>query len=56
MMDWINMEKDKEVKILYTNYRGETAVRTIIPQEIVFTSTEFHPEEQWILVAFDVDK
>ncbi|MEK6894438.1 MAG: WYL domain-containing protein [Nanoarchaeota archaeon] len=46
----------KEVKIIYTNYKGETAERTIIPKEIVFESNEFHKEEQWILVAFDVDK
>ena len=46
----------KEVKIIYTNYRGETFLRTIIPKEIVFESNEFHKEEQWILVAFDIDK
>ena len=50
------MERSKEIKILYTNWRGETAVRKIIPKEIVFSSTEWHPEEQWLLVAFDVDK
>lgn len=50
------MGEIKEVKILYTNWRGETAVRKIIPKEIVFASTEWHPEEQWLLVAFDVDK
>ncbi|MEK6792762.1 MAG: WYL domain-containing protein [Nanoarchaeota archaeon] len=50
------MEKSKEVKILYTNWRGETAVRRIIPKEVVFVATEWHPEEQWCLVAFDLDK
>jgi hypothetical protein len=48
--------KDKKVRILYTNYRGETAYRTIIPENIVFESTEWHPTEQWILNAFDVEK
>ncbi|MGV8142096.1 MAG: hypothetical protein ACP5NS_00490 [Candidatus Pacearchaeota archaeon] len=47
---------EKEVLILYTNWRGETSIRRIIPKEIVFVSTEWHKEEQWCLVAFDVEK
>lgn len=52
------MEKDskKVVKITYTNYKGETAERTIIPIELWFGSTEYHPEEQWLLKAFDLEK
>ena len=46
----------KEIKIVYTNYRGETSVRNIIPKELVFSSNEWHKEEQWLLVAFDIDK
>ena len=44
------------VKIVYTNYRGETSVRSIIPIKIRFGKTEWHPEEQWLLDAFDVEK
>lgn len=50
------MEDKKAIKILYTNWRGETAIRTIIPLEIIFASTEWHPEEQWLLKAYDLDK
>ena len=46
----------KEIKILYTNWRGETSVRRILPKELVFKSTEWHKEEQWLLVAHDLDK
>ena len=46
----------KAVKILYTNYRKETAVRTIVPKQIVFSKNEYHPEEQWLLIAEDLDK
>ena len=46
----------KRVVIRYTNYRGETSDRRIIPLNIVFASTEWHPEDQWLLEAFDVDK
>ncbi len=51
------IEKDKKiVKILYTNWKGVTSYRNIIPESIVFKATEWHPEEQWILNAFDVEK
>lgn len=50
-------EKDKKiVKILYTNWKGVTSYRNIIPESIEFKATEWHPEEQWILNAFDVEK
>jgi hypothetical protein len=47
---------DQIIKVQYTNYRGETAIRTIWPIDISFKSTEYHPEQQWILRALDVDK
>lgn len=50
------MEENKKVKILYTNWKGETKYRNIIPKSIEFKSTEWHKQEQWILNALDVDK
>lgn len=47
---------NRNVKIVYVNHRGETGVRSIIPLEIVFRATEYHPEEQWLLVAYDLDR
>ena len=49
-------EIGKAIRIVYTNYRHETAVRTIIPEKIWYGSTQWHPEQQWLLDAFDVDK
>jgi len=50
-------EKQKqEVSMVYTNYRGETAVRKIVPRKIWFGKTDWHPEEQWLLTALDVGK
>ncbi len=48
--------ESKQVKILYTNYRGETAIRTVIPDKIWFGSTDWHPEPQWLLDAIDTEK
>lgn len=45
-----------KVQILYTNYRGETAYRVILPQRLWFGSTQYHPEEQDLLDALDVEK
>jgi hypothetical protein len=45
-----------EVAILYTNYRGETAIRRIVPQRLWFGATSWHPEEGWLLDAVDVEK
>ncbi len=45
-----------QVKIDYTNWRGERSVRTIIPKEIIYSSNEYHKEEQWLLVAEDCEK
>jgi len=44
------------VSILYTNYRGETSIRRIVPKRIWFGKTEWHPDEEWILDAFDLEK
>lgn len=40
----------------YRNYRGEIALRRVQPLAIRFGSTEWHPEPQWLLRAFDLDK
>lgn len=55
--------RDEPVTILYTNWRGETAVRRICPirstQTYVtfwFGSNKWHPEPQWLLSAVDADK
>jgi hypothetical protein len=44
------------VTLTYTNWRGETAVRSIIPRGVWYGSTEWHPEPQWLLRALDVEK
>ena len=54
-MEKIEVDK-KIVKILYTNWKGVTSYRNIIPESIEFKATEWHPEEQWILNALDIKK
>lgn len=41
----------------YTNWKGIRAIRRVFPQEIYWSEgNEWHPEPQWILRAFDLDK
>ena len=56
MSESLQDQKTKVVNILYTNYRGETAIRKIIPKKIWFGSTDWHPGEQWLLDAEDLEK
>ena len=44
------------VKVYYVNWKGVGAIRNIIPKRLFFGSTEYHPEEQWLLEVFDCDK
>lgn len=52
------MGKDpkKLVRIQYRNHRGEVNWRTIEPLELWYGDTEWHPDPQWLLKAFDHDK
>ena len=52
----MNYNKEEVVSIVYTNYRGETNERKIVPKKLWFGSTEYHKEEQWLLDAYDLNK
>lgn len=47
---------DMTLAVRYTNWRGETADRVIEPIRIWWGNTEWHPENQWMLEAKDVEK
>ena len=49
-------QSQKIVEILYTNYKGETYRRKILPEKIWFGSTQWHPQNQWLLDAHDIEK
>lgn len=44
------------IMLSYKNYRGEISTRRITPLKPWYGSTEWHPEPQWLLKAFDHDK
>ncbi len=44
------------VMIDYTNWRGERAVRHVLPLDMEFAANEWHPEPQWLLKALDLER
>lgn len=40
----------------YKNYEGKVQWRTILPIELWYGSTEWHPAEQWFIKAYDPTK
>jgi len=50
------MEQNKTVTIVYTNYKGVTGTRRIVPIEILFGHNEWHTEDQWLMRALDLEK
>ena len=47
---------DPPLRIIYRNYRGEISERAIVPINVYFGATEYHPEPQWLMHALDVAK
>lgn len=50
------VKEENQVTILYTNWKGEIGWRNIRPVSITYGTTERHPEPQWLILAFDIDK
>ena len=50
------MNCEKAVKIVYTNYKGVTATRSIVPIELLFGHNEWHTQDQWLMIALDIEK
>ncbi len=47
---------NKLIMVKYTNWRGETSLRKILPIRIWYGATEWHPQSQWFMDAYDTDK
>ena len=43
----------EKIQVCYTNWKGETRVRTILPIKLEFLATKYHPEKQWTILAVD---
>lgn len=44
------------VSIAYKNWKGVVGVRLITPLRIYWGKNQWHPEEQWLMDAYDHEK
>lgn len=44
------------VKVIYTNWQGKTAPRTILARKVWRGLTAYHPVEQILVTAVDVER
>lgn len=42
--------------LIYTNHRGETRRREVIPVAIYWGESKHHPHKQWLLECWDIEK
>lgn len=40
----------------YYNHRGEYSIRHVIPKTVYFGATDYYPAQQWLMLAWDVDR
>ena len=48
--------EDLAMRVVYRNYRGKKEIRYILPLRTWYGSTEWHPENQWFIEVYDLDK
>ena len=55
--EWMLTElRSMQISLVYTNHRGVTNERHIIPRRVFFGTTSYHERPQWLLDCWDVDK
>lgn len=52
----MNIIFGQQTSFEYVNYKGTKSTRNVIPMSLRFGSTEYHTENQWLLVVYDIDK
>ncbi len=52
----INLTRAKRVRFTYTNWRGELSQRHVELYGAFWGATKWHPEPQWFVNGFDLDK
>lgn len=50
------MIKGPTLTVVYRNHKGTIATRRVRPVYAWYGSTEWHPDEQWLLNVYDEDK
>jgi len=54
-MGKMNLKYSNAVVIDYTNWKGARRKRQIIPMSLTLGANDYHPDEQWLLSAMDLE-
>lgn len=49
-------QQEKTLTFEYINWEGKQAIRTVKPIQLWYGSTQWHPQEGWLLKALDIEK
>ncbi len=52
----VNGDASKAIPVRYKNWKGEVAVRNIIPLSVFYGSNDFHKDVQWLMKVWDMEK
>ena len=52
----VRFQPGQTIRFVYRNWQGVVAIRTARVMSLVYGSTEWHPEPQWLLQAVDLEK
>lgn len=52
----IEINEGKAIQFNYLNWKGEYGIRRVVHMTIHYGSTEYHPEKQWLMEAYELDK
>lgn len=52
----LNLVQGDIIQFTYKNWKGEVGVRNVMIHYFYYGKTEYHPEEQFLLKAYDFDK
>jgi predicted DNA-binding transcriptional regulator YafY len=44
------------IEVYYTNYKNETRLRRVIPLEVRYDTSSWHPGINWLLICWDIEK
>ena len=50
------IDTSRAVRFTYTNNRGQTGTRRVIPLGIAYDRNEWNTEPQWLMTGWDLDR
>ena len=52
----LEIEQGDKVRFDYVNWKGVKGNRKVVVTSFLYGTTEYHPEPQWLMEAYDLNK